>query len=114
MRVEQVPDPESIAKRCVSKDEAIKVEIALVWPNPISRSTCVKPEDSARCLLYRGNQWRNLSRGCWMLRSKRDLKLLSTQVQREPNLVGTWINELGSRMRIDSVDGPLPTECPLR
>ncbi len=44
-----------------------------------------------------------------MLRSKRDLKLLSTQVQREPNLVGTWVNELGSRMQIDSVDDGLIT-----
>ena len=44
-----------------------------------------------------------------MLRSKRDLKLLSTQIQHEPNLVGTWVNELGSRMRIDSVDDGLIT-----
>ena len=42
-----------------------------------------------------------------MLRSKRDLKLLSTQIEREPNLVGTWVNELGSRMQIDSVDDGL-------
>ncbi|MEO6781672.1 MAG: avidin/streptavidin family protein [Bradyrhizobium sp.] len=44
-----------------------------------------------------------------MLRSKRDLKLLSKQIEREPNLVGTWINELGSRMQIDSVDDGLIT-----
>jgi hypothetical protein len=44
-----------------------------------------------------------------MLRSKRDLKLLSTQIQHEPNLVGTWVNELGSKMRIDSVDDGLIT-----
>ena len=82
---------------------AVRIRVA----HPISRSTCVKPEDFAAALLYRGSEWRNLRRGCWMLRSKRDLKLLSTQIEREPNLVGTWINELGSRMQIDSVDDGL-------
>ena len=29
----------------------------IAWPNPISRSTCAKPEDCVAALLYRSTQW---------------------------------------------------------
>ena len=42
-----------------------------------------------------------------MLPSKRSLKTFSSQMRGEPELVGTWANELGSKLKIESVSDGL-------